>query len=63
MEIKKEIYISASALFLLIVFLSLFFVFPLLKEIAQTSKDMLSQIDNRILLNNQYNEAENFKQK
>jgi hypothetical protein len=63
MEIKKEIYISASASFLLIVSLSLFFIFPLINEITQTSKKMSLQINDRILLKSQFNEAGNFKQK
>jgi hypothetical protein len=63
MEIKKEIYISASGSLLVIVFLSLFFVFPLISEITKTSKEMSLEISDRLLLKDQYSEAGNFKQK
>lgn len=63
MGIKKEIYIIISAFFLLAVFLVLFSVYPLSKEIAQSSRELVSQINSRLLLKSQYDEAGNFKQK
>ncbi len=63
MEIKKQIYIIVSAFFLLAIFLVLFLVYPLSKEITQSSGELVSQINSRLALKSQYDQALNFKQK
>jgi len=63
MGIKKEIYIIASAFFLLAVLLAVFFVYPLLKEIRQQSKELTVQRNSKIILESQFSEAEKFRQK
>lgn len=63
METKKKIYAIISVFFLISVFLAVFFVYPLLEEIKQESNDLIAQKNNRLLLDSQFNEALNFKQK
>lgn len=63
METKKKIYTIISVFFILAVFLVMFFIYPLSKEIKQESDDFIIQRNNRLILDNQFSEAINFKQK
>lgn len=63
MAIKKEIYIIILVSFLLFVFLILIFVYPLLKGIQQDSQQIISQKNDIFLLQNEFNEAQNFQMK
>lgn len=63
METKKKIYTIISIFFLLAVFLAVFIIYPLSKEIEQESNDLVAQRNNRLLLDSQFNEAVNFKEK
>lgn len=63
MAIKKDIYIIILASFLLSLFLTLFFVCPLLKEIKQSSKTIISQKNSVFALKNKYDYAADFLSK
>lgn len=63
MEIKKQIYIIISVFFLVAVFLSVFLIYPIHKEIVQKSEEMIIQRNNKLILESQFSEAEKFKQK
>lgn len=62
METKKTIYIIISVFFLASVFLVMFVISPLWKELAQKSGELVSQRDSRIILDSQFSEVEKFKQ-
>jgi len=61
METKKKIYIIASAFFLIAMFLILFFIYPLFKEISKKSRELVTQRNNLLFLEGQFNEVEKFK--
>jgi len=63
MEIKKQIYIITSAFLLIALFLVLFLVAPMIKGITQSSEELISQRNDGLILESQFNEAANFKQK
>lgn len=63
MEIKNQIYITISVFLLLILFLLLFFIYPLIKELRQKSEELVFQRNNVLMLESQFDEAANFKQK
>lgn len=63
MDIKKQIYIIISVLSLSLLFLILFFIWPLFKEIEQSSKSLALQKKSAVNLELQLEEAKKFKQK
>lgn len=63
MAIKKEIYIIISAFLLVASLLVLFFIFPTYSEVAQKSRELVSQKNNRLALESQFSEAKKFKLK
>ncbi len=58
---KNKIYITTIIFGLATLFLILFFVWPLLREIKNNSKNILSEKNNSATLEVQSNEIENFK--
>ena len=63
MAIKKKIYIIILVFFLTTVFLILFFIYPALKEIQKSSKELISEKNNSFNMAKELDEVENFKQK
>jgi hypothetical protein len=63
MPIKKQIYIIILISLLLSVFLTLFLIFPLISGIYQDSEKIISQKNNILLSQTEFNAAKNFQAK
>jgi hypothetical protein len=61
MKNKSKIYIILLIFALVSLFLVIFFIWPLFKEIERNSKDLISAKNNIVTLGAQINETENFK--
>jgi len=63
MTLKQKIYIIILAFFLTAVLLILFFIYPALKEIQKSSKELISEKNNSFIIAKELDEVENFRKK
>jgi hypothetical protein len=63
MASRKKIYIIILVFFLIAVFLILFFVYPIFKEIQENYEDLISGKNDFFIMAEEFSEVENFRQK